>query len=115
MTGLYSQIPFAFSYTPYVFPAYLNLGGPDDGQSQFQRTTGNIEASVCERLDHSRNLLFFTKGPNAWLLQGIIATGPANGATRDNSILADINGDARADYLSALIITVICWTVVDVG
>ncbi|KAJ7484861.1 hypothetical protein B0H11DRAFT_1722751 [Mycena galericulata] len=35
-----------------------------------------------------------------WLPQGVVATGPANGATRDNVILADINGDGRADYLT---------------
>ncbi|KAJ7650756.1 hypothetical protein FB45DRAFT_730871 [Roridomyces roridus] len=35
-----------------------------------------------------------------WLPQGIVATGPANGATRDNVILADVNGDGRADYLT---------------
>ncbi|KAF8180033.1 hypothetical protein K438DRAFT_1603238 [Mycena galopus ATCC 62051] len=35
-----------------------------------------------------------------WLVQGVVATGPGNGATRDNVILADINGDGRADYLT---------------
>ncbi|KAJ6600731.1 hypothetical protein B0H10DRAFT_2083067 [Mycena sp. CBHHK59/15] len=35
-----------------------------------------------------------------WLPQGVVATGPANGATRDNVILADVNGDGRADYLT---------------
>ncbi|KAJ7185457.1 SGNH hydrolase-type esterase domain-containing protein [Mycena filopes] len=43
-------------------------------------------------------------GPNAaqpgWLAQGVVATGPANGVTRDYIILADINGDGRADYLT---------------
>ncbi|KAJ7754555.1 SGNH hydrolase-type esterase domain-containing protein [Mycena metata] len=43
-------------------------------------------------------------GPNAakpgWLAQGVVATGPKNGATRDYIILADINGDGRADYLT---------------
>ncbi|KAJ7205689.1 hypothetical protein B0H12DRAFT_453743 [Mycena haematopus] len=43
-------------------------------------------------------------GPGAanvgWLSQGVVASGPANGATRDNVILADINGDGRADYLT---------------
>ncbi|KAJ7802367.1 hypothetical protein B0H14DRAFT_2614355 [Mycena olivaceomarginata] len=34
-----------------------------------------------------------------WLPQGIVATGPVNGATRNNIILADVNGDGRADYL----------------
>lgn len=50
--------------------AYLNLGGPDNG-------------------------------PNAakvgWLPQGVIATGV--GGTRHQVVLADINGDGRADYL----------------
>ncbi|KAJ7696116.1 hypothetical protein B0H14DRAFT_3041203 [Mycena olivaceomarginata] len=36
-----------------------------------------------------------------WLPQDVVATGPANGATRDNIILADVNGDGKADYLSA--------------
>ncbi|KAJ6508146.1 hypothetical protein C8R45DRAFT_966453, partial [Mycena sanguinolenta] len=35
-----------------------------------------------------------------WLAQGVVATGPGNGVTRDNVILADINGDGRADYLT---------------
>ncbi|KAJ6585880.1 hypothetical protein B0H19DRAFT_1110925 [Mycena capillaripes] len=53
--------------------AYLNLGAPTGGSG-----AANVE----------------------WLPQGVVATGPANGATRDNVILADINGDGRADYLT---------------
>ncbi|KAJ7243855.1 hypothetical protein B0H12DRAFT_819301 [Mycena haematopus] len=53
--------------------AYLNLGSPDGGAG-----AANV----------------------GWLPQGVVATGPANGATRDNVILADINGDGRADYLT---------------
>ncbi|KAJ7804831.1 hypothetical protein B0H14DRAFT_2383470 [Mycena olivaceomarginata] len=53
--------------------AYLNLGSP----------TGGLAAANVD-----------------WLPQGVVATGPANGATRDNVILADVNGDGRADYLT---------------
>ncbi|KAJ6548807.1 hypothetical protein B0H19DRAFT_1162072 [Mycena capillaripes] len=53
--------------------AYLNLGSADGGLG-----AANV----------------------AWLPQGVVATGPGNGATRDNVILADINGDGRADYLT---------------
>ncbi|KAJ7707015.1 SGNH hydrolase-type esterase domain-containing protein [Mycena metata] len=52
---------------------YLNLGSP----------TGGLGAANVE-----------------WLAQGVVASGPANGATRDNVILADVNGDGRADYLT---------------
>ncbi|KAF7343667.1 SGNH hydrolase [Mycena sanguinolenta] len=53
--------------------AYLNLGSETGGEG-----AANVQ----------------------WLPQGVVATGPANGATRDNVILADINGDGRADYLT---------------
>ncbi|KAF7339011.1 Acetyl xylan esterase [Mycena venus] len=53
--------------------AYLNLGSSDSGLG-----AANV----------------------GWLPQGVVATGPANGATRDNVILADVNGDGRADYLT---------------
>ncbi|KAJ6490824.1 SGNH hydrolase-type esterase domain-containing protein, partial [Mycena sanguinolenta] len=53
--------------------AYLNLGS----------TTGGEGAANVQ-----------------WLPQGVVATGPANGLGRDNVILADINGDGRADYLT---------------
>ncbi|KAF7359595.1 SGNH hydrolase [Mycena venus] len=53
--------------------AYLNLGS----------TTGGEGAANVQ-----------------WLPQGQVASGPANGATRDNVILADINGDGRADYIT---------------
>ncbi|KAJ7494924.1 SGNH hydrolase-type esterase domain-containing protein [Mycena latifolia] len=53
--------------------AYLNLGAPSGGTG-----AANVQ----------------------WLPQGVVATGPANGATRDNVILADINGDGKADYIT---------------
>ncbi|KAJ6595095.1 SGNH hydrolase-type esterase domain-containing protein [Mycena vulgaris] len=53
--------------------AYLNLGSSDGGLG-----AANV----------------------GWLAQGVVATGPANGATRDNVILADVNGDGRADYIT---------------
>ncbi|KAJ6595006.1 SGNH hydrolase-type esterase domain-containing protein [Mycena vulgaris] len=53
--------------------AYLNLGSSDGGLG-----AANV----------------------GWLAQGVVASGPGNGATRDNVILADVNGDGRADYIT---------------
>ncbi|KAJ7245868.1 hypothetical protein B0H12DRAFT_1235677 [Mycena haematopus] len=46
------------------------------------------------------NCAMFKAANVGWLPQGVVATGPANGATKENVILADINGDGRADYLT---------------
>ncbi|KAH8834872.1 hypothetical protein DL96DRAFT_10202 [Flagelloscypha sp. PMI_526] len=61
---------YIYLYESGAADAWLNLG-PQDGQSQY-----------------------------GWWPQGQVASGPFNGATRDNIIFADINGDGRDDYLT---------------
>ncbi|KAH8886503.1 integrin alpha N-terminal domain-containing protein [Thozetella sp. PMI_491] len=62
---------YLYLYDNGAVEAYLNLGGPDQGPNA---------------------------GQVSWRAQGIIATGV--GRSRAEVILADVNGDGRADYIT---------------
>ncbi|KAJ7859025.1 hypothetical protein B0H14DRAFT_2351404 [Mycena olivaceomarginata] len=110
--------------------AWLNLGGPDDGPNaltwfpagtiatgigkdgtgvRFADLNGDGRAEYLYlEADGAMTAYLNLGSPNGgtgaanvnWLPQDVVATGPANGATRDNIILADVNGDGKADYLT---------------
>ncbi|KAJ7648750.1 SGNH hydrolase-type esterase domain-containing protein [Mycena polygramma] len=108
--------------------AWLNLGGPDNAKVtwspsgsvatgigkdgvgvRFADLNGDGRAEYLYLDENGAMTAYLNLGsPNGglgaanvgWLPQGVVATGPANGATRDNVILADVNGDGRADYLT---------------
>ncbi|KAJ7301109.1 hypothetical protein DFH08DRAFT_827819 [Mycena albidolilacea] len=119
--------------------AWLNLGGPDNGpnaakviwQHQGQIASGIGKSGTGVRFadlngdgraeylwidEDGAMTAYLNLGTTddgahiGWLPQGVVATGPVEGATRDNIILADVNGDGRADYLSASV-----WVALRIG